>query len=86
MVVPSPQRGQERASEAIHNDGDYSGEAPATEPLWFHHKGSLVVYKRGRSSRPLLSFVKQNPVYSVPFYLSRSSVTDHPEVIPRTSD
>jgi len=76
MVLPSPQRGQERAAEAIHNDGDYSGEAPSTEPLWWNHKGWLVVYKRGRSSRPLHSFVQQNPVYSVPFYLSRSSVTN----------
>jgi len=75
MLLPSPQRGQERAAEAIHNDGDYSGEAPSTEPLWWSHKGWLFVYKRGRSNRPLLSFVRQSPVYSVLFYLSRYSVT-----------
>ena len=45
MVLPSPQRGQERAAEAIHNNGDYTEEAPTTEPLWWNHKEPFRRYK-----------------------------------------
>ena len=45
MVLPSPQRGQERAAEAIHNNGDYTGEAPTTEPLWWNNKEPFRRYK-----------------------------------------